>query len=548
MSRLIKPRRRGLPLLAMLSLAMLLAALGLLIYELLSFSQRESRLPAGITVAGVRVGNLTIEQAQAAVEEVYTAPVTLYYQGNPINLNPDSVGFRLSTDSMFAAASAAGEAGGGFWERFVRYLLGQEETAVRDISLVADYQTTALRAELEDIARRYDQPGTGSGYDVQTLTTFGSGTGFVMNVDAALSDIDAALRRPENRSAELPVIEGSSGARPGMEMLGTLIKEYLNTKGFLYDGQTTIASIFILDLETGEEINILGDVAFTAASTAKVGILIDYFRILDAPPNNDDAFLMANSILCSSNGASNNILRLMLGAGDIMRGLQSVTETEQHIGARNTYITAPFIEIAGQQFGSNQPPAISPNPNYSTEPDYFNQTTAEDLGTMFSLIYDCAYHRTGLMSIYPGGEFTQQECSQMLELMSGLELNRLLQGGIPPGVRIAHKNGWVGEITGNAGIVFPPNGHNYVISVFLWQKTSSGFQDYTQLWPLIEDISRAAWNYFSPEQALLTARQDIPASAQECVTHDSAGNISQYIYLPPHGQVNLDDIDAWRTR
>jgi beta-lactamase class A len=480
------------------------------------------------------------------VEEAYTAPVTLYYQNNPINLNPDAVGFRLSTDAMFAAATAAGEAGGGFWERFARYLLGQEETTVRDIPLLADYQSTALRNELEDIARRYDQPGSGSGYDVPTLTTFAGGAGFEMDLTAAMTAIDSALRRPDNRAVELPLSQGSS-TRPGLATLRDLIIDYLNTRGFIYDGQTSIASIYIQDLTTGEEINILGDVAFTAASTAKLGILIDYFRVLERDPNDDDAFLMANSILCSSNSASNRIMEVMLGGNDILRGLQSVTDTQQFLGARNTYITAPFIEIVGQQFNYNAAPATSPNAAYNTEPDFFNQTSAEDQGILFSLIYDCAYHGTGLMSAYPNGEFTQQECSRMLELMSGLQLNRLLQGGIPAGTRIAHKNGWVGEITGNAGIVFPPNGSNYIISVFMWEKTDSGFQNYIRLWPLIEDISRATWNYFVPEQALLTPRADLPNTADECVLRDQAGNITEYRYLPPYGEVNLDDIDGWRN-
>jgi hypothetical protein len=88
---------------------------------------------------------------------------------------------------------------------------------------------------------------------------------------------------------------------------------------------------------------------------------------------------------------------------------------------------------------------------------------------------------------------------------------------------------------GDAGIVFPPNGRNYVIAVMVWENTD--FFPYDQAWPLIESVSRAAWNYFSPEQPLLTPREDVPEFAQEC-----EGN-----YLPPDpSMVNLDDIDAWR--
>lgn len=546
MSRLIgRSHRRRFPLLFALSLLMLLASLGLLAYELLNFAGRENRLAAGISVGGVRVGGLSEDQARASVEEAFAQPITLYYQGFPINLNPDSVGFRLSSAAMFAEARAASEAGGGFWERFFLYLLGEEETIARDIPLMADYQTNALRAELEDIAQRYDQPAEAGGFDLGTLTTFGGGSGFAMDIEAAIPLIDSALRRAENRFVELPLIQGS-GASAGMRTLEQLIKSYLDSQGFIYDGQTSVASIYIQDLTTGEEININGDVAFTAASTIKVGILIDYFRVQNGDPSADDAFVLANSLLCSANSSSNLIMESLIGGGDLFRGIQSVTDTLQYAGASNSYLTAPFIDGSDQQLGSITPPQTSPNPNYNTDPDFFNQTTAEDMGTLFGMIYDCAEHGSGLMTAYPNGEFTQQECRRMIELMSGLELKRLIPAGLPPGTRVAHKNGWLGEITGNAGIVFPPNGRDYIISVYIWEDTgAAGFQDYIRLWPLIEEISRATWNFFVPEQALLSRRTDLPPAAQECYTTDSAGNRVN-VYLPPYGEVNLDDIDAWR--
>ena len=121
--------------------------------------------------------------------------------------------------------------------------------------------------------------------------------------------------------------------------------------------------------------------------------------------------------------------------------------------------------------GSIPAPRTTPNPNFNTGADPYNQTTTEDLGTLFSMIYDCAYYGSGLMAAYPDGDYTQTECKQMLELMSANDLGRLLQGGIPPGTRISHKNGWLEDVHGDAGIVFPPNGNNYVIAVFVWKNT-----------------------------------------------------------------------------
>lgn len=447
---------------------------------------------------------------------------------------------------MLAEAVASGERGGGFWERFANYMLGITDTSIRSIPLIADYQRSILESELRRIAQTYDRAGGQAAYDVATLTIASGDVGVQLDIEGALTLIDDALRRPNNRLVELPV-SGGSASQVNIQTLESLIIAYLDSRGFIYDGQTSVASIYIQDLRTGQEINILGDVAFTAASTIKFPILIDYFRVLDGDPSQDDASLMANSLLCSNNSSSNRIMEVIIGRGDLFRGIASVTNTVQYLGAKNTFLTAPFITgEANQRLGSIAAPKTNPNPNYNTQPDPFNQTTAEDLGSLFSLVYDCAKYNSGLIAAYPNGEFNQTECRRMLELMSGLKLQRLLEGGVPAGTRISYKNGWVGEVTGVAGIVFPPNGRDYVISIFIWEDTGArGFQDYVRLWPIIEDISRAAWNYFSPESALLDVRRDLPPSAQECFRRDPNGNII-YEYLPPYGQINLDDIDGWR--
>ena len=314
-----------------------------------------------------------------------------------------------------------------------------------------------------------------------------------------------------------------------------LIVDLLDSQGFIYDGLGTVASIYVQDLVSGEEINILGDVAFSGASTVKLAIMLDYFRFLASEPTADEAWLMVNSMLCSNNASSNLIMEI-IGGGDIFTGLRSVNDTVQRVGIENTYITAPFyLGVEGQQLGSIQAPDTSPNPNFDTEPDPFNQTTAEDMGTLFSLIYDCAEYDSGLRYALPESQITQRECRQMLEVASANDLERLLQGGIPPDARISHKNGWIFDTVGDAGVVYSPSGRHYVISVFLWEQTE--FQDYDKLWSLVEEISRAAWNFFNPEQALLQRRQNLPATALEC-----EGN-----YLPPGPEfVNLDDINAWR--
>lgn len=528
-------KKNRVPVLPILSAALICAAAAILVLELVRFSQLEDRVAADVTVAGVRVGGLSQLEAVARWEAVYTQPVTLYYGENPILLEPNSLDFRVNSETMLASALAAsGEA--DFWARFINHLTGTEvQRGGASIPLLADYQPALLRQFLEDIARRYDRnPGT-PGYDVPTLTVYSGNRGSRLDIDLAVQLVDAALRSPDNRVVNLPIGD-SSASDPNILTLRQMIIDYLDTQGFIYDGETTVASVYIMDLQTGDEINLLGDVAFSGASTTKVSIMIDFYRSLNRPPNQDEAFLLANSMLCSRNSSSNLLMGLIGGGNNVLAGAASVTNTMQMLGARNTYIAARFVEgVPNEQFGAIAAPRTTPNLNFNTDPDPFNQTTAEDMGTLFTMIYDCATQGSGLMVAYPSGEFSQNDCRQMLELMSANDLLRLLQGGIPPGARIAHKNGWLTSMVGDAGIVFSPSGRDYVISVFLWEEAE--FQNYERLWPLLEGISRAAWNYFNPDEPLLTPRTDLPVTAQDC-----EGN-----YLPPSPELtNLDDINAWR--
>lgn len=532
-----RKRRQSFPILPLLSSLMLLGAVGLFIFELTGFSQRQDRLPAGVTVAGVDVSGLTPSEAVAAWERALSRPITLWYEDSPILLDPAAIGFRSNNAAMLAEAGAANAAGTQNWIRFFNYLLGQEERSTVNVPLSASYQSGLLEQFLQEISLRYDRQPGNAGYDLQTLTIRPGPGGRQLDVRQALPLIDQALRDPVNRSVTLPLVD-TGASFVTIDTLQDLIIAYLDSQGFIYDGQTTIASVYIMDLETGEEINLNGDIAVSAASTMKLPILIDYYRTLALAPTDEEAFLMANSLLCSNNSSSNLIMQIIGGGSDIFAGLASVTNTAQYLGARNTYITAPFVlGIEGQQFGSIPAPRTSPNPNFNTNPDPYNQTTAEDLGTLLGMIYDCANYGSGLIAAFPGGEYTQNECRQMIELMSGNDLLRLLQGGIPKDTRIAHKNGWLQNVHGDAGIVFPANGRNYVISVFVWE--NSEFFSFTRAWPLIEGISRAAWNYFNPEAPLIAARTDLPQEgAAACDGPDG--------FLPPFGEVNLNDIDAWR--
>lgn len=526
-----RKKTRNLPIIPIFSWILILLAIGLFALQLINFSQQSDHLAGDVTVGGVDVGGLSAAEAVARWEEAYAQPIVLWYNNSPILLDPAAVGFRTNQESMLAAARSASQSESTFWSRFAAYLTGRVTAQTTDVNLSAGYQERLLENFLLDVATRYDQSPGEAQFDLQTLAIRPGAVGYALNVEQAILLVDAALKDPANRQVVLP-LKGTNGGRPEISALRDLIVSYLDSEGFVYDGQNSVASVYIMDLETGAEVNLLSDVAVSAASTVKISILMDYFRNLLFAPSNDEAFLMAQSLLCSNNSSSNLIMQL-IGNNDLFTGIADVSSNMQYVGARNSYISAPLYLGGDQVLGSIAAPATSPNASFNTGADPYNQTTTEDLGTMLGMIYDCAMYGSGLMTAYQDGEYTQQECRQMLNLMSANDLGRLLQGGIPEGVPIAHKNGWLEDVHGDAGIVFAPNGRNYIIAVFVWE--NGEFFSFERAWPLIEGISRATWNYFVPEQPLIAARTDLPEQAVACDA-----------FSPPYGEVTLDDINSWR--
>ena len=535
-------RRRGfqLPVLEILSALLLLAAIVLALLELVSYSDTRDSLPTDLTVAGVAVGGLSEADARARWEAVYLKqPLQLFFEGSPIVLYPEEIGFRVSSDAMLAEARAQSTQAQSFWAGFWNYLARRPVSAVR-VGLIADHPEGALREYLEGIAARYDARPGGAEYDLDTLTFSAGQAGKHLDVDAAISLIHAALFEPDaaSRRVVLPTTDVHAGGRD-MASLGRAIIDLMTRMGFAYNGAQTMASVYIMDLATGEDVEILADVPHSARSVIKIPIMINLFRekLLVSP---EEAYLLAESILCSNNSASNYLMQLA-GRGDswepqLRDGLNQVSCTAQQIGAVHTYISAPlYVADRAYQFEAAVcRPSAPANRDYNTNPDPYAQTTARDIGFLLTQIYDCARHNSGLRAIYPD-DITQTECEQMLELLRGNRIDRLLELGLPPGTPIAHKNGWGIETSADGGIVFSPGG-DYVIVVFTWEEDLDGNRLPTLLsWEVIEEISRLTYNYFNPDAPLLIRREPLnPFGAIDCVSFMTTQD------------VNLNDINQNR--
>jgi beta-lactamase class A len=80
-----------------------------------------------------------------------------------------------------------------------------------------------------------------------------------------------------------------------------------------------------------------------------------------------------------------------------------------------------------------------------------------------------------------------RSCAEMLDVLAAQEHRVDLALGVPDGVRVAHKNGWVAGVRHSAGVVEPGDAPPYVLAVC----TTGAPGDPRQL---IADLSHLAWD------------------------------------------------------
>ncbi len=105
--------------------------------------------------------------------------------------------------------------------------------------------------------------------------------------------------------------------------LGQQVYTYLTAQGFI-PFTHKFGSVFVMDLKTGDRFTINGGIAFSGMSLTKIGILITYFARHEGPFTDDEAYLVADTMMCSENITTNRLLD-QIGDGDMLRGAQRVT-------------------------------------------------------------------------------------------------------------------------------------------------------------------------------------------------------------------------------
>ena len=209
-------------------------------------------------------------------------------------------------------------------------------------------------------------------------------------------------------------------------------------------------SIYVWEYEQGKYLDINADKVYPAASIIKLPVLVRMFKSIEAnqftiydemkmleqyrssgsgsmqfaPANKTYTmdYLAKVMIQESDNTSTNMIMAKMGGMDDVNIGLRDW-------GISKTYVRTWLPDLKGT-----------------------NKTTALD---MAKILYNL--DNPGFLNI--------NSREYIIDYMSHVKNDRLIQAGLGEGALFIHKTGDIGSMLGDAGIVFAPNGAKYIVVI-----------------------------------------------------------------------------------
>jgi len=239
-----------------------------------------------------------------------------------------------------------------------------------------------------------------------------------------------------------------------------------------------------------DSILIGANLRFHAASTMKVPVMIQIFRDADAGLLGlGDSLAVHASFPSLVDGSpfdvdkaddSDSTLYLRVGGKASVRELLELMITRSSNLATNILIErvgAPRAQASARALGAWSIQVLrGVEDGKAYRAGLNNTTTARDLGVL-------------LAAIAEGRAASRTSCDTMLAILGRQEFNEGIPAGAPPGTRVAHKTGWIGEVVyHDAAIVFPSGGGDYVLVVL-----TGGIKQDSVAHNLVADLSRLVY-------------------------------------------------------
>ena len=364
--------------------------------------------------------------------------------------------------------------------------LGEYETTPMDLIRDQDKTQVQARPSTPPAPVPAAAPPRPAAPQIDQLTLSPGQPGRLLNIVDSMPPLEDALKSAQKRTAEL-VVEDQTAPPPTLEQL----KQLLQARLAAFQGT---ASVFVKDLQTGEELQINPNVPFSGGGVMKLPIVAEIYRKYDLPLDITTTQRLTVALTTELSNLPANQLLNQIGEGNTFAGADTTTASLSHLGLRNSYLAQPFDQPITATAGISTPANTAATINTNASPAM--QTTASDMGLLWEMIDQCSHGGGALLVVYPH-QYSPIECRQLIQLLqvnTPADIPALLNSGLPAQAQSAHRPGGTFDTRGDAALVHSPGG-DYILVVFL--NTAAQNFDWTAANAIMADLSKAAYNYFN---------------------------------------------------
>ncbi|HEV8598385.1 MAG TPA: serine hydrolase [Gemmatimonadales bacterium] len=227
-----------------------------------------------------------------------------------------------------------------------------------------------------------------------------------------------------------------------------------------------VVAVVLQDPVSGLSLELNPDVRFHAASTMKLGVLLELGRRIDAgelhwndslPIKNAFASIVDGSTYALDQGSdSDSTVYAAIGARWSLRQLATRMIVRSSNLATNLLVERLDAKRITATIRSLQADSMlvlrGVEDGKAYEKGLNNTTTARDLAVLLRALAD-------------GNAVSRATGAELLGILEAQEFNDGIPAGLPPGTRVAHKTGEITATWHDAALVYPPDGKPYALVV-----------------------------------------------------------------------------------
>jgi hypothetical protein len=483
--------------------------------------------PANTVVAGVDVSGLSLVQATEKLRAelaIVKEPLVITVGKKTLTLTAETLGLRVLIGQMLLDA----------YRQIEHQPVSDQPPQGIDIPLNISFDELEMRRQLELFAR---QTKVAPSLRVMTETIPISGSfvldkhyyapvfayvpGYKLDVAYAVDRIKRRLRSPESShqlALTLHKDPASPVPHPSLKQIRQQVQRLTRQWN---DG---VIGFALYDLQIGKQIAVNGETIFSGASVMKTAILLHAYVTLPYLTEQQQQWIDL-MIRESNNIAANNVLAASMGGFseyDAFAGARHMSGMLHTLGLEHSYQSGPYTitppEMAGAAYSflypmpfAEDPPAepvlydIDPvaweNPAYTppsennvTNADYFLRTTPADISQMFVLIEQCHNGQGALLDRF-SQTLSAERCAEILDVLAQNEDTKRMRAGLPAGIRVEHKSGWLDDMQADAGIVRTQGG-DFVLAIFVYRDVF--YLEDSVAHPIIAALARLSYTAYNP--------------------------------------------------